>query len=556
MGAGEGAVGETKLTTETIAAAEQVVAVDYSDIERRQVLTRIGAQTARTAKLRTYQPDNGFGPAVVFDPRLPGMDLAANDGGVTPSDAPVPSLPDNDDDIAYAPLPHLAGWLKDGAITSTRLTENYLARIDRLGPLLECVVTVTRELALAQAAEADREIAAGRYRGPLHGVPWGAKDLLDTDGIRTTWGATPYQERVAIRDAVMVSRLTEAGAVLIAKTTLGALAWGDTWFGGHTRNPWNTDEGASGSSAGSASGVCAGLMGFAIGSETLGSIVSPSERCGVTGLRPTFGRVSRVGAMALCWSTDKLGPICRGVEDTALVLAAINGHDPDDPGSIEMPFAFHGGRSAEGLRLGFAPAWFDSDDATEVDRAALDAARRAGLELVEVAIPDLPYEALEAIVDIEAAAAFEDLTLSGRDGELPSQDDGAWPNMFRTTRFISAVDLIQTERLRRRVMEVLAEVYREIDAMIGEFPNGSMASITNFTGHPSLTIPAGFVERRGRGMSPKNDDPASLDEEGPLRTVPHAVNLWGRLFDEGTLCTMGMALEADFAMGGKRPPVG
>ena len=549
-------MGETRITTETIAAAEQVVAIDYSESERRQILTKIGGHTARTAQRRTYQPDNGFGPAVVFDPRLPGMEIAANEGGVVPSDAPIPTLPDNDGDIAYAPLTHLAGWLAGGAITSTRLTDIYLARIDRLAPLLECVVTVTRELAMAQAAEADREIAAGRYLGPLHGVPWGAKDLLDTDGIRTTWGATPFKDRVATRDAVVVRKLAEAGAVLIAKTTLGALAWGDTWFDGHTRNPWNTDEGASGSSAGSASGISAGLMGFAIGSETLGSIVSPSERCGVTGLRPTFGRVSRVGAMALCWSTDKLGPICRGVEDTALVLAAINGHDPDDPGSIHMPYAFDGGRPAEGLRLGFAPAWFDGDDATEVDRAALECARQADLELVEVAIPDLPYEALEAIVDIEAAAAFEDLTLSGRDDELPSQDDGAWPNMFRTTRFISAIDLIQTERLRRRVMEVLAEVYRDINAMIGEFPNGSMASITNFTGHPSLTIPAGFVERRGRGMSPVNDDPDSLAGGGPLHTVPHAVNLWGRLFDEGTLCTMGMALEREFDMGGQRPPIG
>jgi len=549
-------VSETKITTETIAAAEQVVAIDYTEAERRQILTRIGEQNERTAQRRTYQPDNGFGPAVVFDPRLPGMEIAANDGGVVPSGAPVPALPDDDDDIAYAPLTHLAGWLKDGAITSTRLTEIYLARIERLAPLLECVVTVTRELALAQAAEADREIAAGRYRGPLHGVPWGAKDLLDTDGIRTTWGATPFKDRIATRDAVAVRKLTEAGAVLIAKTTLGALAWGDTWFGGHTRNPWNTDEGASGSSAGSASSVSAGLMGFAIGSETLGSIVSPSERCGVTGLRPTFGRVSRVGAMALCWSTDKLGPICRGVEDTALVLAALNGHDPDDAGSIDIPFAFDGGRSAAGLRLGYAPKWFDGDDATDVDRAALDVARRAGLELVEVSIPDLPYEALEAIVDIESAAAFEDLTLDGRDDQLPSQHDGAWPNMFRTTRFISAVDLIQTERLRRRTMEVLAELYGGIDAMIGEFPNGSMASITNFTGHPSLTISAGFVEMRGRGMSPKNDDPKSLDESGPLRTVPHAINLWGRLFDEGALCTMGMALEAEFAMVGRRPPAG
>ena len=551
-------MGKADITSETVAAAERLAAVDYDEAERRQVVAKIDAQVERTRLRRGYMPANGLGPAVVFDPRLPGMDIAANAGGVKPSTAPPPPLPGNDTDIAYAPLTQLSGWLRQGAITSTRLTGIYLDRLERIGPRLECVVTVTRELALAQAAAADREIAAGRYRGPLHGIPWGAKDLLDTAAIATTWGAAPYRDRVPEADAAVVRRLAEAGAVLIAKTTLGALAWGDTWFGGATRNPWNTDEGASGSSAGSAASVCAGLVGFAIGSETLGSIVAPCERCGVTGLRPTFGRVSRAGAMALCWSTDKLGPICRGVEDTALVLAAINGHDADDPGSIGIAFAFDAGEPATGLRLGYAPAWFDGDEATEVDRAALDVARGAGLELVEVAIPDLPYEALEAIVDVEAAAAFEDLTLSGRDDELVSQHDGAWPNMFRTSRFVSAVDLIQTERLRRRAMEVLDVLYRGIDAMIGSFPNGSMASITNFTGHPSLTIPAGFVERRGRGLSPANDDPASLagDAAGPVRAVPHAVNLWGRLFDEGRLCVIGMALEAAFGVRGRRPPVG
>ena len=549
-------MGKPDITAETVAAAERLAAVEYDAAERRQVLAKIGKQVERAQLRRGYMPDNGFGPAVVFDPRLPGMDIAANRGGVKPSNAAPPPLPDSDGDIAYAPLTHLSGWLRQGALTSTRLTEIYLDRLERIAPTLECAVTVTRELALAQAAAADREIAAGRTRGPLHGIPWGAKDLLDTAGIATTWGAAPYRDRMPERDAAVVRHLTEAGAVLIAKTTLGALAWGDTWFGGATRNPWNTAEGASGSSAGSASAVSAGLVGFAIGSETLGSIVAPCERCGVTGLRPTFGRVSRVGAMALCWSTDKLGPICRGVEDTALVLAAINGFDANDPGSIDMPFGFDAGQSVAGLRLGYAPAWFAGDEATEVDRAALDAARDASLELVEVALPDLPYEALEAIVDVEAAAAFEDLTLSGRDDQLTSQHDGAWPNMFRTSRFISAVDLIQTERLRRRAMEVLAALYRDIDAMIGSFPNGSMPSITNFTGHPSLTIPAGFVERAGRGMSPKNDDPTSLaGGDEPVRRVPHAINLWGRLFDEVRLCAIGMALEAAFGLRGRRPPI-
>ncbi len=548
---------ESRITTETIAAAERIAGVEYSEAERGQIARRVGEQTGRLVARRAFEPDNALGPACVFDPRLPQIELPANDGGFKPGAAPPPPLPERDVDIAYAPLTHLAGWLRDAAITSARLTGIYLQRLEDIGATLECAVTVTAELAREQAAAADREIAAGNYRGPLHGVPWGAKDLLDTAGIATTWGAAPYRDRMPESDAAVVRLLRAAGAVLIAKTTLGALAFGNTWFDGKTRNPWNTAEGASGSSAGSAAAVSAGLVGFAIGSETLGSIVEPSTRCGVTGLRPTFGRVSRVGAMALCWSTDKLGPLCRGVADTALVLAAINGYDAADPGSIDMPFAFDAGQPVEGLRLGYSPAWFESDEANEVDHAALEAARDAGLELVEIALPELPYDSLETIVDVESAAAFEELTLSGRDDGLVRQDDGAYPNMFRAARFVPAIDLLQAERLRRAVMEVLAEVFGEVDAVIGSLPGASMMSITNFTGHPSLTIPAGFVERRGRGMSPPSDDPDMRpDADGPFHSVPHAVTLWGRLFDEGRLCNIGMALEAELGVRDRRPPVG
>ena len=548
---------ESSITTETIAAAERLVGVAFTPAERRQILARIDEQIGRVRHRRSFEPDNALGPATVFDPRLSTFDIAANDGGFKPSQPAALPLPDGDDDIAFASVTTLAGWLRRGAITSTRLTEIYLARLESIGAELECAVTITTDLAMRQAAEADREIAAGRYRGPLHGVPWGAKDLLDTAGIATTWGAMPYKDRVAERDAAVVRRLHEAGAVLVAKTTLGALAEGDVWFGGTTRNPWNTSEGSSGSSAGSAAATAAGLVGFAIGSETGGSIVSPSERCGATGLRPTFGRVSRAGAMAMCWSLDKLGPICRGVEDTALVLDAINGFDADDPGSIDMPFAFDAGRSAEGLRLGYSPAWFAGDDANEIDRAALDAARRARLGLVEVALPDLPYGSLWPILDVESAAAFEDLTLSRRDDLLVRQDDFSLPNNWRTARFYSAVDFVQAQRLRRKVMEAMEGVFTGIDAMIGSSDKGSMLEITNFTGHPSLTLRAGFVERPGRGIEPPIDDPELRpDRGGPSRTVPHGVTLWGRLFDEGTLCAIGMALEAEFGVADRRPPVG
>ena len=548
---------DREISAETVAAAERLAAVEFTPAERAQMLGKLDQQVGRARARRAFEPANGLGPAVVFDPRLPGVALAPNDGGFQPSKpAPTP-LPARDEDIAFAPVTALGAWLRRGDITSTRLTGIYLERLERIGATLECTVTLTRELAMAQAARADAEIAAGRCRGPLHGVPWGAKDLLDTDGIATTWGATPYRDRVATRDAAVVARLAEAGAVLVAKLTLGALAFGDTWFGGKTRNPWNTAEGASGSSAGSASAVAAGLAGFAIGTETLGSIVSPSARCGTTGLRPTFGRVSRAGAMALCWSLDKIGPICRSVEDTALVLDAINGHDAEDPGSIAMPFAFDAGRSAKGLRLGYSPAWFDGDAATALDRAALDAARRAGLETVALALPDLPYGTLETILDVEAAAAFEDLTLSNRDDELRRQDAAAWPNIFRAARLVSAVDFVQAERLRRTVMAVAGGLFAEVDAVIGSFANGSMLVITNFTGHPSLTLRAGFVEHWSRGMTPKSDDADMRpDVGGPTRRVPQGVTLCGRLFDEGTLCTIGMALEAEFDVGGERPPTG
>ena len=358
---------------------------------------------------------------------------------------------------------------------------------------------------------------------------------------------------------VFVERLRDAGAVLLAKTTLGALAFGDIWFDGTTRNPWNINEGASGSSAGSASATAAGLVGFSIGTETLGSITSPSQRCGTTGLRPTFGRTSRNGAMALCWSLDKIGPICRSVEDTALVLQAINGYDPADLSSLDVPFNFDAGRPITGLRVGYIPASFEDEEATDIDRAALEAVRRLGVELVKVSLPDLPYMSLMNILFAEAAAAFEDLTLSGRDDELVWQDVGAWPNLFRKARFMSAVDHVQLDRLRYQTMQAMDNVFEDVDIMIGPFKIDDMLVATNFTGHPCLLMRAGFVQSKSRGAASLGNGKLSAGDETPedesIFDVPHGISLWGRLFDEGLLCNLGMALEAELDVCSRRPPI-
>jgi Asp-tRNA(Asn)/Glu-tRNA(Gln) amidotransferase A subunit family amidase len=419
---------------------------------------------------------------------------------------------------------------------------------------LRCVITLTREPALAQAKQADEEIAAGHYRGPLHGIPWGTKDLLDTAGIPTTYGAEPFRNRVPVEDAAVVKRLHNAGAVLVAKLSLGALALNDIWFGGQTMNPWLLEEGASGSSAGPGAATAAGLVGFAIGSETGGSIVSPSMRCGITGLRPTYGRVPRTGAMTLCWSLDKLGPMTRRVEDAMLVLQAISGPDAGDVDSVPSKLDFDAGASVEGLRVGYFPAWMNERPATEVDRAALAAIKKVGMVPVEVAIPDWPYGSLNLILFAEGAAAFEELGPNGGMNQLKVQTPDAWPNIFREARFLSAVDYVQADRLRRKVAQEMARVFSQVDLLLVPSLRDEMLTITNFTGHPSLTLRAGFVEV-SRARSDWAPDPSMpLPTFAPPRRVPHGVTLIGRLFDEGTLASAGLALERSFGVAGERPP--
>jgi len=379
-------------------------------------------------------------------------------------------------------------------ISSYELTRLYLDRLDRHGPELEAVITLTEERALRQAREADREIAHGRYRGPLHGIPWGAKDLLAVDGYPTTWGARPYASQEIEGDATVVRRLDDAGAVLVAKLTLGALAMGDHWFGGRTRNPWNPEQGSSGSSAGSAAATVAGLVGFAIGSETLGSIVSPATRTGATGLRPTFGRVSRAGAMALSWSMDKLGPLCRSVEDCALVLHAIHGADGRDPTARTVPFPWDGEAGLRGLRVGYAPEAFQGDEGTAAfDRGVLEVVRELGVEPVPVELPDaFPLDALQVILTAEAAAAFDDLTRTGQDDELVRQTPGSWPNLFRTARFIPAVEYLQANRVRTMVMGALDAALAGVDVLLTPSFAPGVLLMTNLTGHPAVVLPSGF----------------------------------------------------------------
>ncbi len=537
----------------TFAEAEKLVQFELSAPDRQVAAGNWAKMMAPLYERRTGPRKVPLPPSVAPASRwIPAPPIPSADRFIRTAIPPGP-LPASDPDIAFAPLSRLSRWIETRQLTSERLTRLYLDRLQRFDPRLRCVITLTRDLALSQARQADREIAAGHYRGPLHGIPWGAKDLLDTSGIPTTYGAEPYRNRVPAQDAAVVKRLHDAGAILVAKLSLGALALNDVWFGGQTMNPWLPEEGSSGSSAGPGAAVAAGLVGFAIGSETEGSIVSPSMRCGITGLRPTFGRVPRSGAMTLCWSLDKLGPMTRAVEDALLVLQAISGPDPDDVSSVPSRLEFDAAAPAAGLRVGYFPAWMKESPATEVDRHALDVARTLGMVPIEVSLPDWPYDSLNLILFAESAAAFEDLTLAGGLKQLKSQVPDAWPNLFRQARFLSAVDFVQTDRFRRRVAEEMARLFSQVDLLLVPSLRDEMLTIANFTGHPSLTLRAGFVEV-SEARSDWAPDPAHpLPRFSPPRRVPHGITLVGRHFDEGTLGRAGLAFERALNVSAERP---
>jgi len=547
-----------EVSPSTFAEAEKLVQFDLTAPQRAMAAgswrETMAALYERRTGPRKVALEPTLAPASRWNPMLPGLKAGPDRDRFIRSSADPGPLPARDEDIAFASLTQLSRWIEQRKLTSDRLTRIYLKRIEEFDPKLHCVITLTRELALTQARKADEEIAAGEYRGPLHGIPWGGKDLLDTAEIRTTYGAEPFRNRVPVNDAVVVKRLHEAGAVLVAKLSLGALALNDIWFGGQTMNPWLLEEGASGSSAGPGAATAAGLVAFAIGSETGGSIVSPSMRCGITGLRPTYGRVARTGAMTLCWSLDKLGPMTRTVEDAMLVLDAISGPDAGDLASVPSRLDFDAGASVQGLRVGYFPRWMNVAPATAVDRAALEVVKKVGMVPVEVSIPNWPYDSLDVILFAEAAAAFEELTLSGGLNELKAQVPDAWPNIFREARFLSAVDFVQADRFRRRVAEEMARVFSEVDLLLVPSLRDEMLTLTNFTGHPSLTLRAGFVEVSKARSDWAPDPNHPVPTFSPPRRVPHGVTLIGRLFDEGSLGSAGLALERAFGVVEQRPP--
>jgi Asp-tRNA(Asn)/Glu-tRNA(Gln) amidotransferase A subunit family amidase len=495
------------VSKEVVAEAEKVAGLDFSDAEREMMVQGLNADVAAYDRLRTVDIPNSVPPAFVFRPGSAGEGPPVASRPMRASPEPTVSRPAKLEEVAFWPVTHLAALLRTRQVTSVELTEMYLARLRKYGPQLEAVITLTEDRALSLARRADEEIGAGRYRGWLHGIPWGAKDLVAVKGYPTTWGARPYAGQVLDVDATVVEKLDAAGAVLVAKLTLGALAQGDVWFGGRTRNPWKIDQGSSGSSAGSAASTVAGLVGFALGTETLGSIVSPSTRCGATGHRPTFGHVSRTGAMALSWTMDKIGVLGRSAEDCALVLDAIHGADGVDPTARSVAFNWDAARDLAQMRVGYFESAFRADHRGKaLDEASLDVLRGLGVDLVPVELPDgYPLSALRIILDAEAAAAFDELTRSGRDDLLVQQTPGSWPNTFRTARLIPAVEYIQANRVRTLVMRAMDAAMADVDVFVtpsfGGGRNDSVLLTTNLTGHPATIVPNGFTEEEGTPSS-------------------------------------------------------
>jgi len=554
---GTGPVSGPPVSAATFAEAEKLAQVTMKAADREMAASTWQRSMAplleRRVGPRTVALPPQLAPATQWNPVIAGVTSGPTRDLFLRSAGESTPLPSNDADIAFAPVTQLSRWIERKALTSERLTSIYLNRIERHDAKLRSVITLTKDVAIKQAKQADAEIASGRYRGPLHGVPFGVKDLLDTAGIPTTYGAEPFRNRVPATDSTVVQRLRDAGAVLVAKLSLGALALNDIWFGGQTMNPWLLEEGASGSSAGPGAATAAALVAFSIGSETGGSIVSPAMRCGVTGLRPTYGRVPRTGAMTLCWSLDKLGPMTRSVEDAMLVLHAIAGPDSGDVSSVPSHLEFDAGASPKGLRVGYFEAWMRESPATDVDRSALETLKTLGMIPVAVTLADWPYSSLQHVLFAEAAAAFEELTLSGELATLKAQVADAWPNLFRQARFLSAVDFVQADRLRRLVAQEMARVFSDVDLLLVPSLRDEMLTISNFTGHPSLTLRAGFVDV-SEARSDWAPDPANpLPKFSPPRRVPHGVTLLGRMFDEGTVARAGLALERAFNVASARP---
>jgi Asp-tRNA(Asn)/Glu-tRNA(Gln) amidotransferase A subunit family amidase len=525
-----------KISIVAVEYAEKLAGLKFEHKERALMLEDLDRLKRSYEQIRSVPLPNSVPPALQFNPQLSPPKPATPAKKRAPGPRTTAVLPADRNELAFYTVRQLSALIRTRKISSTELTQFYLDRLKTYGLPLECVVTLTEDLALDQAARADREIAAGRYRGPLHGIPWGAKDLLSTKGIRTTWGAAPYKDRVLEEDATVVKRLEEAGAVLVAKLTTGELAWGDVWFNGRTRNPWNLEQGSNGSSAGPCAAVAAGLVGFAIGSETWGSIISPSTRCGTAGLRPTFGRVSRSGVMALAWSMDKIGPVCRSAEDCALVLETICGPDSLDLTVTDIPFDWNPGLNLKTIRVGFYEKAFEKEKNARLKQnhlAVLDVLRSLGVSLVPLDMPRLPIEPLSIILSVEAAAAFDDLTRGNADDLLVRQGREAWPNVFRQARFIPAVEYIQANRIRTLLMRDMAQKMKDLDVFVTPSFGGNVLLLTNLTGHPAVAVPDGF------------------DEKGS----PTSISFVGNLYEEAKMLRLAKAFQeaTDFHL--QHPPL-
>ncbi|MGE0131252.1 MAG: amidase [Blastocatellales bacterium] len=522
-----------KVTKEMLRAAEQMFGLEFNDAQEAMALPGVNRNLASYDALRKIDVPLDTEPATAFHPALPGKKFNTAKTKIKASKT-EPLKFKSVEDLAFATVTQLAELVRTKQVSPVELTKMYLARLKKYGPGLLCVVTLTEELALKQAEEAEREIRRGKYRGPLHGIPCGVKDLFATKGVKTTWGAEPYRDQMIDYDSTVVERLRDAGAVLVAKLSMGALAMGGRWFAGMTRNPWQPEEtniGSSGSSAGSASATSAGLVGFSIGTETLGSIVSPSSRCGVTGLRPTYGRVSRYGAMGLSWTMDKIGPMCRGVEDCALVLDAIYGPDGRDITVGDAAFNWNPNRPLAQMRIGYVKAEFEqsgnqgrnqtnNEARKKMYQEALDALRQSGAKLEPMELPQFSTQGLRIILNAEAAAAFDDITRDGRVNQLSGQNAGDWPNSFRTARFIPAVEYIRAQRARTLLMREMDKLMSKWDVFVTPAPGSASLLITNLTGHPAVVAPCGFINN-----------------------LPQAIMFTGNLYDEAAPLRVAMAYE-------------
>ncbi|MET1756612.1 amidase [Novosphingobium sp. RD2P27] len=543
--------GATAAPATTIpAACAPLTGLSFTAPEQQQMLGAVDEIVDRARALAQMRFDNDLPPAELFDPRLAGWQREKGIALAAPA-LPLPNLPTGADDIAFSPAWQLAGWIQSGKLKARALTDIYLDRIARNADRLNCITTLMADAARREAEACDHDLARGHLRGPLHGLPYGLKDLIDTAGVETAWGAEPYRGRVPASDATIVTRMRDAGAIPLAKTSLGAIAYGDIWYGGRTRNPWNTAEGSSGSSAGSAAAVAGGLCAFAIGTETMGSIIAPAARCGAVGLRPTFGRVPRTGAMALCWSLDKIGVLARDPLDTALALKVMNGPDGQDASAIPEPLGRVPQITPANIRVGYRPEWFKAG--TAADWAALAAARKAGFTLHEIEMPEVDLEKLGGLVVLEAAAAFQELTASGRDDLLTWQDDIAWPNSWRAAQFETAVNYIQAQRLRRRLMLEFAKTMASVDVILHPNNAGGLLAIGNHCGYPALCLPVAMLKQPTRQGFTDYVAPADVPAGAAMHRVPFNVSITGRLFEEARLVAVGQALARTIGLEPLRP---